>query len=69
MEDGTTFTYKNPHGGYWYWDEKDPFNNGARPQSWSPALNETFRYGADLIRGSVYFFDIVRIHQADYPQA
>ncbi|KAF8654052.1 hypothetical protein AX16_003587 [Volvariella volvacea WC 439] len=51
MDDGTTFTYRNSFGGYWYWDENDPFNNGARPQSWSPALNETFRYGIDNIRG------------------
>lgn len=50
-EDGTTFTYQNSFGGYWYWDEKDPFNNGARAQSWSPALNETFNYGVDKIRG------------------
>jgi len=51
MEDGTKFTYKNPFGGYWYHDEKDPFNNGAKAQSWSPALNETFHYGTDKIRG------------------
>lgn len=51
MEDGTKFTYKNSFGGYWYYDENDPFNNGARAQSWTPALNETFRYGTDLIRG------------------
>jgi glucan 1,3-beta-glucosidase len=53
MDDGTTFTYSNAFGGYWYYDPNDPFNNGARPQSWSPALNETFNYGSDLIRGSV----------------
>jgi len=53
MEDGTTFTYNNSFGGYWYWDDNDPFNPGARAQSWSPALNETFNYGADQIRGSV----------------
>ena len=52
-EDGTTFTYSNPFGGYWYWDPEDPFNNGARAQSWSPALNETFQYGIDPIRGYV----------------
>ncbi|KAH9484136.1 putative glucan 1,3-beta-glucosidase D [Psilocybe cubensis] len=52
MEDGTTFEYKNPFGGYWYWDENDPFNNGARAQSWTPALNETFNYGVDRVRGS-----------------
>jgi len=51
MEDGTTFVYRNPFGGYWVDDPSNPFNNGARPQSWSPALNETFRYGVDRIRG------------------
>lgn len=51
MEDGSTFTYKNSLGGYWYYDPEDPFNNGARAQSFSPALNETFRYGIDQIRG------------------
>ncbi|TFK42709.1 exo-beta-1,3-glucanase [Crucibulum laeve] len=51
MDDGTKFTYTNSFGGTWYWDEKDPFNNGARAQSWSPALNETFHYGTDKIRG------------------
>ncbi|SRR6266550_744288 len=51
MDDGTTFTYNNKFGGYWYFDENDPFNNGARAQSWTPALNETFNYGIDKIRG------------------
>ncbi len=51
LEDGTKYTYKNSFGGYWYYDEEDPFNNGARAQSWSPALNETFHYGTDKIRG------------------
>ncbi|KAG6917780.1 hypothetical protein DXG01_001052 [Tephrocybe rancida] len=55
--DGSTFTYSNSFGGYWYWDENDPFNNGARAQSWSPALNETFRYGIDKIRGSPALFE------------
>ncbi len=50
-DDGSTFTYKNSFGGYWYWDPTDPFNNGARAQSWTPALNETFNYGVDSIRG------------------
>jgi glucan 1,3-beta-glucosidase len=53
FEDGTSYTYRNPFGGYWHWDENDPFNNGARAQSWSPALNETFKYGIDKIRGYV----------------
>ncbi|CAL1705012.1 unnamed protein product [Somion occarium] len=30
---------------------RHPFNNGARAQSFTPALNETFRYGIDQIRG------------------
>lgn len=51
MDDGTAFTYHNKFGGYWYFDENDPFNNGARAQSWTPALNETFNYGIDKIRG------------------
>ncbi|KAL0567110.1 hypothetical protein V5O48_014886, partial [Marasmius crinis-equi] len=51
LEDGSKFKYENTHGGNWYYDVNDPFNNGARPQSWSPALNETFKYGVDKIRG------------------
>ncbi|KAJ7491298.1 exo-beta-1,3-glucanase [Mycena latifolia] len=50
-DDGSTFTYSNSFGGTWYWDENDPFNNAARAQSWSPALNETFNWGVDKIRG------------------
>ncbi|EMD38346.1 glycoside hydrolase family 5 protein [Gelatoporia subvermispora B] len=50
-EDGTTFTYTNPFGGTWYYDPSDPFNNAAQAQSWTPALNETFNYGVDQIRG------------------
>ncbi|KAJ7238808.1 glycoside hydrolase superfamily [Mycena haematopus] len=50
-DDGSNFTYTNPFGGTWYWDANDPFNNAARPQSWSPALNETFTVGVDKIRG------------------
>jgi glucan 1,3-beta-glucosidase len=51
MDDGSTFVYRNSFGGYWYYDKNDPFNNGARAQSWTPALNETFNYGTDQIRG------------------
>jgi hypothetical protein len=54
MDDGTTFIYINNFGGYWYWDPADPFNNGARAQSWTPALNESFDYGIDRIRGCVH---------------
>lgn len=51
LEDGTTFVYHNSFGGTWYYDEKNPFNNGARAQSWTPALKDTFRPGIDQIRG------------------
>jgi glucan 1,3-beta-glucosidase len=51
LDDGSTTTYSNTFGGYWYYDETDPFNNGAKAQSWNPALNETFNYGIDKIRG------------------
>ncbi|EPQ58738.1 hypothetical protein GLOTRDRAFT_12654, partial [Gloeophyllum trabeum ATCC 11539] len=50
-DDGSTFTYSNSFGGYWYYDENDPFNNGAKAQSWTPALNESFNWGIDKIRG------------------
>jgi glucan 1,3-beta-glucosidase len=56
MEDGTNFTYSNKFGGYWVQDPSNPFNNSARAQSWTPALNETFNYGVDKIRGSVTVF-------------
>ncbi|KIY61922.1 glycoside hydrolase family 5 protein [Cylindrobasidium torrendii FP15055 ss-10] len=49
--DGKEFTYTNNFGGFWYHDPENPFTNGARPQEWSPALNETFHYGVDTIRG------------------
>lgn len=51
LEDGTKFTYTNQHGGHWYYDPNDPFNNGAKAQSWTPALNESFNYGVDRVRG------------------
>lgn len=53
MEDGTTFIYRNPFGGYWHYDPNDPYSGGGKAQSWSPAINETFNYGIDKIRGYV----------------
>ena len=50
-DQGNTFTYSNKFGGYFVHDPSDPFNNGARAQSWSPALNETWKYGEDRILG------------------
>ncbi|KAH7927098.1 glycoside hydrolase family 5 protein [Leucogyrophana mollusca] len=50
-DDGTTFTYSNSFGGTWYWDPNDPFNNNAQAQSWTPPLNQTFKFGTDRIFG------------------
>ncbi|ORY26176.1 glycoside hydrolase superfamily [Naematelia encephala] len=44
-------TYANSFGGYWVWDEADPFNNGAKANSWTPALNESWTWGVDKIHG------------------
>jgi glucan 1,3-beta-glucosidase len=51
MEDGTTFTYHNSFGGTWYYDENDPWNNAAQPNSWTPPLNQSFKYGVNRIWG------------------
>jgi glucan 1,3-beta-glucosidase len=59
MDDGTTFTYHNSFGGYWYYDPKNPLANSARAQSWVPALNETFQYGTDRIHGYVTHSNII----------
>ena len=32
-------------------DPANPFNNGARPNSWTPALNETWTWGKDRVWG------------------
>ena len=55
MEDGTKFTYSNKFGGYWYDNPADPFNNYARPQADIPPLNETWKWGVDMIQGCVLF--------------
>ncbi|KAI0829201.1 glycoside hydrolase [Trametes gibbosa] len=51
MTDGTSFTYTNKFGGFWVDDPTDPFNNSARAQSFTPALNEPWDYSKDQIRG------------------
>lgn len=53
LDDGTNMTYSNPFGGTWYWDPKDPFNNNAQAQSWTPPLNQSFKWGTDRIFGFV----------------
>ncbi|KAH7883443.1 glycoside hydrolase family 5 protein [Phlebopus sp. FC_14] len=49
--DGTTFTYINPFGGFWVADPKDPFNNNAQANSWTPPLNTSWDFGKDKIYG------------------
>lgn len=51
MEDGTTFTYSNKFGGYWVSDPDNPWNDGARPNSWTPPLNTSWDYSRDRIYG------------------
>lgn len=51
LDNGTTITYSNPFGGTWYWDPEDPFNNNAQAQSWTPPLNQSFKWGTDRIFG------------------
>jgi glucan 1,3-beta-glucosidase len=50
-ENGTTCTYINNFGGYWYWDPKDPFNNNAQPNSWTPPLNQSWNWGTNRVYG------------------
>ncbi|RPD58867.1 glycoside hydrolase [Lentinus tigrinus ALCF2SS1-7] len=51
LSDGTNFTYHNPFGGYWVQDPTNPYNSSARAQSFTPALNESWVYSKDQIRG------------------
>ncbi|KAJ7929518.1 glycoside hydrolase [Mycena leptocephala] len=48
---GQSFVYKNSFGGYWMSDPANPFLNGAKPNSWTPALNESWNWGTDKIYG------------------
>ncbi|KAI0768688.1 glycoside hydrolase [Trametes elegans] len=50
-EDGTTFVYNNTFGGYWVTNPENPFDNSARPNSWTPPLNQSWRWGVDRIHG------------------
>lgn len=71
MEDGSTFTYRNPFGGSWYYNPSDPLNNGAQAQSWTPPLNQTFNPGSDRIRGYVtlfWYFHVSTVKSSGYSQ-
>ncbi|KAJ7904777.1 glycoside hydrolase family 5 protein [Mycena olivaceomarginata] len=48
---GTQFTYNNSFGGFWVNDPGNPFNNNAQPNSWTPPLNTSWRWGVDRIYG------------------
>ncbi|KZV79697.1 glycoside hydrolase [Exidia glandulosa HHB12029] len=50
-ETGATFTYKNKFGGYFIHDPLNPYNDGAKAQSYTPALNESWKFGVDRILG------------------
>ncbi|KAH9921839.1 hypothetical protein B0H21DRAFT_827080, partial [Amylocystis lapponica] len=49
--DGSNFTYINPFGGYWVYDDKNPFNNSAQCNSWTPPLTEDWDWTHDRING------------------
>ncbi|KAF8914474.1 putative ectomycorrhiza-upregulated exo-beta-1,3-glucanase GH5 [Mucidula mucida] len=51
LEDGSKFKYSNQFGGFWVADPSDPFGAGGKPNSWTPALNESWTYGKDRING------------------
>ncbi|KAF7364585.1 Glycoside hydrolase family 5 protein [Mycena venus] len=50
-DSGETFTYRNSFGGYWFVDQENPFASGARANSWTPALNESWTWGTDRVNG------------------
>jgi glucan 1,3-beta-glucosidase len=57
-DQGTTFTYSNKFGGYFVVDKKNPFNNNARAQSWSPPLNTSWTWGKDQVLGLVAVYQL-----------
>jgi hypothetical protein len=50
MEDGTQFQYNNSFGGTWLFDAGNPFN-GGQAQSWTPPINESWKWGQNRIYG------------------
>ncbi|KAJ7066845.1 glycoside hydrolase family 5 protein [Mycena belliarum] len=49
--DGSTFVYNNSFGGYWLADPTNPFALGARANSWTPPLNQSWTWGTDRVYG------------------
>ncbi|EJD52026.1 glycoside hydrolase [Auricularia subglabra TFB-10046 SS5] len=50
-ESGANFTYRNKFGGYFVHDRVNPYNDMARAQSYTPPLNESWKWGVDRILG------------------
>ncbi|KAJ6449848.1 glycoside hydrolase family 5 protein [Mycena sanguinolenta] len=48
---GESFVYNNSFGGYWLSDPSNPFLDGARANSWTPPLNESWTWGVDRVYG------------------
>lgn len=42
LSNGTEVTYTNRHGGVWAYDPTNPLINDARPNSWTPPLNQSW---------------------------
>lgn len=63
LTDGGTMTYVNKFGGYWVEDPSNPFDNSARPQSWTKPLNESWDYSNDKIMGwaPIFSFFVSRL--------
>ncbi|KAF8181007.1 hypothetical protein K438DRAFT_1976457 [Mycena galopus ATCC 62051] len=50
MENGVIFMYNNSFGGYWLASASNPFLDGAKPNSWTPALNESWTWAGPRVR-------------------
>ena len=48
------------------YDPANPFNNSAKPNSWTPALNEPWQWGVDRINGYVRFPLSTSLSPADH---
>ncbi|KAF8180984.1 hypothetical protein K438DRAFT_2021257 [Mycena galopus ATCC 62051] len=51
MENGVSFVYNDSFGGYWLASTTNPFLDGAKPNSRTPALNESWTWAQDRMYG------------------
>ncbi|KAF7321125.1 Glycoside hydrolase family 5 protein [Mycena chlorophos] len=49
--DGSSFTYNNSFDGFWVADPTNPFLDSAKPNSWTPPLNQSWTWGQDKLYG------------------